>query len=75
MTVVVVTCLTIILDISCKESCYQFFNITAAATNHLYSLSFEDILCALAHIASQHDRYAHLSKYRSDAALASASFR
>ena len=41
MTIVMVACLTIILDIACKVSCYQFFNITAAATNHLYSLSFK----------------------------------
>ena len=75
MTVVVIACFTIILDISSKISCNQFFNITAAATDDLYPLSFKDILCTLTHIAGQHDRYAHLSKYGSNAALTSTALR
>ena len=75
MTVVVIACFTIILDISSKISCNQFFNITAAATDDLYPLSFKDILCTLTHIAGQHDRYAHLSQNRSDTAFASTAFR
>ena len=40
MTIMVIACFTIILDIACKVCRDQFFNITAAATNDLYSLSF-----------------------------------
>ena len=75
MTVMVITRLTIIHNVSCKVSSNQFLYITAATTYNLDSLGFKHILCPLAHIAGQHDRYAHLSKYGSDAALASTAFR
>ena len=72
MTVMVIARLTIILDISCKVCSNKFFHITAATTDHLYSLSFKDILGSLTHIASQHDNHTHLSEHRSYPALASA---
>ena len=75
MTVVVIACLTIILDISGKVGCNQFFNITTAPTNHLNPLSLQYILGTLPHIAGQHYSHPHLSQNRSDTALASASFR
>ena len=61
MTIVVITCFTIIPDISGKISCDQFFHITAAATDNLYPLGFKHILGSLTHISGQHDRYAHLT--------------
>ena len=75
MTVVVIACLTIILDIACKVCSNKFINITAAATDNLYPLGFKHILSTLAHITGQHDRYAHLSKYGSNAALTSTALR
>ena len=44
MTIMMVTRLTIILYISCKVCSNKLFHITAAATNHLDSLCFKDIL-------------------------------
>ena len=75
MTVMVVTCLTIILDISCKVCRDEFFHVTAAATNHFDSLGLKDILCSLAHITGKHDNHTHLSEHGSYSALATASFR
>ena len=75
MTIMVITCLTIILDISCKVCCDEFFHVTAATTDNLYSLGFKDILGSLAHIAGKHDNHAHLSEHGSYSALAAASFR
>ena len=67
--------LTIILYISCKVCSNEFFNITAAATDHFYSLSFKDILGSLPHIPRKHNYNTHLTKHRSYPALASTSFR
>ena len=75
MTIMVITCLTIIFYISCKVCSDQLFYITAAATYHLNPLCLKDIFCSLAHIASQHDHYSHLSEHRSYPALASAALR
>ena len=75
MTIMVIACFTIILDIACKVCRDQFFNITAAATDDLYSLSFKHILGALAHVACKHDHHPHLSKHRGNSAFTSASFR
>ena len=75
MTVVVITHLTIILDISCKVGRNQFFNITAAATDHFNPLSLQNVLGALTHITGKHDCHSHLAQNRSDPTLASTSFR
>ena len=75
MTVVVITCLTVIFNVSCKVCSDKFFHITAAATDHFYSLGLKDILGTLAHIAGKHDYHAHLSENRSDSAFAATAFR
>ena len=75
MTIVVIACLTIILDISGKISCDHFLHNTATATDHLNSLSLKDILRSLSHISCQHDIHSHLTQNGGDAALASASLR
>ena len=75
MTVVVVAHLTVIFYISCKVCSNEFLHVTAAATDHLNPLSLKDIPGTLAHIASKHNRNAHLSQNRSDSALASAALR
>ena len=75
MAVMVITRLAIIHNVSFKVSSDQFLYITTAATNNLYSLSLKHILSTLAHITGQHDRYAHLSKYGSNAALTSTALR
>ena len=74
MAIMVIACLTIILDIACKVCRDQFFNITAATTYNLDSLGFKHILGALAHVACKHDHHAHLSKHRGNSAFTSASF-
>ena len=75
MTIVVITCLTVIFNVSGKVCSNKFFYVTAAATNYFDSLGLKDILGTLTHIAGQHDRYAHLTKYRSYSAFAAAAFR
>ena len=72
MTVMVITRLTIILDISCKVCSDEFFHVTAATTDDLYPLGFKDILGSLTHIAGKHDNHAHLTEHGSYSALASA---
>lgn len=67
--------LAIVTDISCKISLHEFLDIPAAASNHLYSLSLEHILGALPHVACKHNLHSHLPQYRSNTALASATFR
>ena len=74
MTVVVITCLTIILYVACKISCNQFLHITATASNNLDPLCFKNVLCTLSHIAGKHYSHSHLFQNRCDSALASASF-
>ena len=75
MTVVVIAYFTIVLDVSCKVCSHKLFNITAAASDHLNPLSLKHILRTLSHISGKHDHNSHLTKYGSDSALASASFR
>ena len=75
MTVMVITRLTVILDISCQVCGDEFLNITAAATDDLYSLCFKDILRSLAHIAGKHDHHSHLSEHWSYSTLAATAFR
>ena len=72
MTIMVITCLTIILDISCKVCCDEFFHVTAATTDNLYSLGFKDILGSLAHVAGKHNDDTHLAENWSYSALAPA---
>lgn len=74
MTVMVVARLTIILYVSCKVCCNEFSHVTAAATYHLDSLGFENILGTLAHITGKYDYDSHLAEYRSYSALSAASF-
>ena len=75
MTIVVITCLTIIFDVSGKICSYKFFYVTATSTNYFYSLGLKDILGSLAHITRQHNYNTHLTKYRSYSAFAAAAFR
>ena len=75
MTVMVIARLTIILNVSCKVCSNEFFNITAASTDHLDSLSFKNILSSLSHITRKHDNNTHLTKHRSYSTLASAALR
>ena len=72
MTVVVITCLTVIFNVSCKVCSDKFFHITAATTDNLYPLGFKDILGSLAHVAGKHNDDTHLAENRSYSALAPA---
>ena len=75
MTVMVITGLTIILDVPCKVCCDKFFHVTAATTDHLYPLGLKDVLGSLTHIAGKHNNHAHLTEHGSYSALASAALR
>ena len=75
MAIMVITRLTMIFYSSVKVCYNELFNVTAAATNHLNSLSFQNILGTLSHISCQHDHNAHLSENWSNSALASTPLR
>ena len=75
MTVVVVADLAIVTDFTFKIGLYKFLDISAASSQHLDTLSLKHILGSLPHIACQHHLYTHLSEYRCNSALASATFR
>ena len=75
MTIVMITCLTVILYLTCKICINKFLYITATSADYLNSLRFKHILGPLTHIAGQHDLYSHLSEHWSDSAFASATFR
>ena len=75
VTVVMVTDLAIVLDVSCQVRSDEFFDVAAAAADYLDPLCFKNIFGTLAHIAGEHDCNAHLSQDRRYSALASASLR
>ena len=75
MTVVVVADLAIVTDFTFKIGLDQFLDISAASSQHLDTLSLKHILGSLPHIACQHHLHTHLSEYRCNSALASATFR
>lgn len=69
-----ITHFAIVFDCTGKICLHQFLHITAASADDLDPLGFEDILCALAHIASEHHCHSHLLQYGSYTALAAAAF-
>ena len=75
MTVMVTASLTVVPDIAGKIGRHKLFDVTGAASDDFYSLSFQDILCTLAHIAGKHHSHSHHLQDGSYAALAAASFR
>ena len=75
MTIMVITDLTVILDITGKIFPYQLFNITAASADYLYSLGFKHILCPLPHISGKHHGDSHLSQHRKAAVAKAESLR
>ena len=68
-------CLSVILDVSGEIGFNQKTDVTAASSDHFYSLRFKNILRSLPNIPGQHDTDTHLAEHRSDSALASASLR
>ena len=75
MTVMMITDFSVILYISGQIGCHKFLYITAASSDDLDALGFQNILRPLSHISGKHHSNSHLPEDRSDTALASATFR
>ena len=62
-------------DETCEVTLYHCGDVAAATADDLDAVRGEFVQCAVAHIAYQHNTYAHLLKFGSDARLAAATLR